>query len=140
MRHRNSGRRLSMDTSERTAMFRNMVTSLMLYGQIRTTLPRAKELRRFAEHVITLAKRIPPTDGLEGDALVRAKAKRVHAIRQARFWVHDDSAMQKVFGEYAARFAARPGGYTRIIKAGRRPGDNADMAVIQLVDQPSSAE
>jgi len=139
MRHRNSGRRLSMDTSERTAMFRNMVTSLLLHGSIRTTLPRAKELRRFAEHVITLGKRAPSLEGLEGDALAQAKAQRVHAIRQARFWVHDRATLHAVFGEYASRFASRPGGYTRIIKAGRRPGDNAEMAVIQMVDQPEAS-
>ncbi len=139
MRHRNSGRKLSMDASERTAMFRNMVSSLLLHGQIKTTEPRAKELRRFAERVISLGKRAPVLDGLDGQALADAKAQRVHLIRQARFWVHDDEALTKVFGEYAARFAARPGGYTRVIKAGKRPGDNAAMAVIQLVEAADGA-
>lgn len=140
MRHRNSGRRLSMDTSERTAMFRNMVTSLLLHGQIRTTEPRAKELRRFAEKVISIGKRAPSLDGLDGDVLKLAKVKRVHAIRQARLWVNNDEALQKLFGEYKSRFATRPGGYTRIVKAGRRPGDNADMAIIALVESLGGAE
>lgn len=139
MRHRNSGRRLSMDTSERTAMFRNMVTSLMVHGQIRTTHARAKELRRFAERVITLGKRAPSTEGLEGEALQQAKAGRLHSLRQVQFWVHDESALAKVFGEYAERFATRPGGYTRVVKAGRRPGDKAPMAVVQLVESMSAA-
>lgn len=133
MRHRSQGRRLNMDTSERTAMFRNMVTSLLLHGQIRTTVPRAKELRRFAEKVISLGKRAPKIDGLEGEALQTARAGRVHAIRLARIWVNDDEVLKTLFGEISERFANRPGGYTRIVKAGRRPGDNADMAVIALV-------
>jgi large subunit ribosomal protein L17 len=133
MRHRNTGRRLSMDTSERTAMFRNMITSLLLHGTIRTTEARAKELRRFAERVITTAKRAPKTDGLDGDALQKAKVRRVHHIRMARRWVIDPIAMHLLFEEYVDRFATRPGGYTRIIKAGRRNGDNAPMAILALV-------
>lgn len=133
MRHRNLGRRLSMDTSERKAMFRNMVTSLLLHGQIQTTEPRAKELRRFVDHVITISKRAPGLDGLEGDALRQARLKRVHAIRLARRWINNDDAMAMLFGEYTRRFAGRPGGYTRIVKAGRRGGDNAPMVYIALV-------
>jgi len=110
-----------------------MVTSLMLHGQIRTTEARAKELRRFAERVITLGKRAPATDGLSGDALKNARAARVAAIRRARLWINNDEALGKVFGEYADRFQARPGGYTRVLKLGRRAGDNAPMAVISLV-------
>lgn len=138
MRHRKFGRKLNMDSSERKAMFRNMVTSLLLHEQIRTTVPRAKELRRFAEHVITLGKKAEKIEGLEGEALRVAKAKRVHSIRQARYWVHDDAALAKVFGEFATRYGSRPGGYTRVVRAGRRPGDNAEMAIIQLVDRPQS--
>jgi large subunit ribosomal protein L17 len=136
MRHRKGGRKLGMNQSARKAMFRNMVTSLMVHGQIRTTEARAKELRRYAERVITLGKNAPSVsslEGLDGESLQQAKARRVYAIRRARLWVHDRGALQKVFGEYAEHFAARPGGYTRVIKAGRRPGDNAPMAVIQLV-------
>lgn len=134
MRHRKSGRKFGMNSPARKAMFRNMVTSLMIYGQIRTTEQRAKELRKVADRVISLGKRAPSLEGLEGDALRDARAQRVHAIRRARLWIHDDVALQRVFGEYAERFRTRPGGYTRIIKAGRRPGDNASTAVIQLVE------
>lgn len=140
MRHRKSGRKLNMDSSARKAMFRNMVTSLMLHGQIRTTEARAKELRRFAERIISLGKNAPAVDGLEGDALQAARAARVHAMRQARRWINNDEAIERLFGEYAERFRARPGGYTRVVKAGRREGDNAPMAVIQLVEEMSEAQ
>ena len=123
MRHRKAGRKLGMDSSARDAMFRNMVTSLMLHGQIKTTVTRAKELRRFADKVISLGKNARAED-----------ANKLHAIRRARLWVNNDEALDKVFGEYAERFANRPGGYTRIIKAGHRPGDNAPMAIISLVE------
>lgn len=134
MRHRKTGRRFDMDSSQRKAMFRNMVSSLMLHGTIRTTEMRAKELRRFADPVITIAKSAPSLDGLEGQELADARAQRVNAIRRARLWVNDDVAMKRLFGEYALRFKDRNGGYTRVVKAGRRPGDNAPMAVIQLVE------
>lgn len=137
MRHRKSGRKLNMDASARKAMFRNMVTSLMIHGQIRTTEARAKELRRYAERVISMGKRAPTPESiasLEGDERQRAQARRVHAIRQARNWVNHDEALGRVFGEYAERFRARPGGYTRVVKMGRRDGDNAPMAIIQLVE------
>ena len=138
MRHRKGGRKLGMDSSARKAMFRNMVTSLMLHGSIKTTTARAKELRRFAEKVITVAKNAPNGEamaGLEGDELAAAKASRVHAIRRARLWINNDEAMDKLFGDYASRFAERAGGYTRVIKAGIRAGDNADMAIIELVGE-----
>ena len=136
MRHRKTGRKLGRNQSARKAMFRNMVTSLMEHGQIRTTEAKAKELRRYAEKVITLGRRAPSLadlDGLSGEALDAAKAKRVHAIRRARRWVNDADVIDRIFGEYATRYANRPGGYTRVVKAGARPGDNADMAIIQLV-------
>lgn len=136
MRHRKAGRKFGMNQSARKAMYRNMVTSLMLHGQIRTTEARAKELRRYADKVITLGKSAPTREACEelaGEELAKAKAARVHAIRRARRWVNNDDAMDKVFGEYATRFSDRPGGYTRVIKAGWRAGDNADMAIIQLV-------
>lgn len=138
MRHRMSGRRLDMDGSQRKAMFRNMTTSLMIHGQIRTTEARAKELRRFAERLISIGKRAPSAADVEaatGEALQRAKADRVTAIRRLKEWLQDDVAVERVMGEYADRFRSRPGGYTRVVKAGRpRPGDNAPMAVIQLVE------
>ena len=143
MRHRHSGRKFGMDSTARKAMLRNMVTSLMLHGQIRTTEARAKELRSYAEKVVTLAKKAPSAEAiasLKGDQEQEAKAARVHAIRRVRRWVNNDSAIEKLFGEYAERYANRPGGYTRVIKTGIRPGDNSDMAIIQLVGDytPSS--
>jgi len=116
-------------------MFRNMVTSLMVHGRIRTTHAKAKELRRVAERVITLGARVPVSalDGLSGDELAQARARRLHHIRRAAVWIHDKDALDRVFGEYAERFKERPGGYTRIIKAGYRPGDNAALAVVELL-------
>ncbi len=137
MRHRKTGRKLGMDSSARKAMWRNMVTSLMLHGQIRTTEQRAKELRRFADRVITIGKRAPSIvsfEGLADDELRQARANRVAAIRRAKQWVNNDEALDLVFTEYAERFRTRPGGYTRIVKAGRRGGDNASMAIIELVE------
>ena len=134
MRHRKSGRKLGRTPAHRKAMRRNMVTSLMLHGSIRTTEQKAKELRRFADRIITLGKKAPSLDGLEGDDLAAAKARRVHLIRQARNVVNNDEALGKVFGEYADRFAGRAGGYTRVVKAGIRGGDNASMAIVQLVE------
>lgn len=137
MRHRKAGRKFGMDSSERGAMISNMVTSLMLHGSIRTTLAKAKELRRHAERVITLGKNAPSPaaiEALSGDEKQKAAAKRVHAIRQSTLVLADDAAVKKVFGEYAERFKSRPGGYTRVVKTGMRPGDRSEMAVIQLVE------
>lgn len=141
MRHLKARRKLGLNPSHRTAMLRNMVTSLFLHGRIRTTEARAKELRRIAEKLLTLGKRVPPSTlaGLEGDALTAARARRVHAIRQARVWVNSREALSAVFGEYAERYISRPGGYTRILKLDWRPGDNAKMALIELVDHPRPA-
>jgi len=139
MRHRKAGRKLGMDSSARKAMFRNMVTSLMVHGRIKTTKQRAKELRRFAERVITVGKRAPSLadlEGLSGEELKQAKADRVAAIRRVKLWVNDDTAINKLMGEYADRFRTRPGGYTRVVKISRRrPGDNAEMAIIELVEE-----
>ncbi|RME20155.1 MAG: 50S ribosomal protein L17 [Deltaproteobacteria bacterium] len=141
MRHLKAGRKLGRNSSHRKAMYRNMVTSLMVHGRIRTTEAKAKELRRYAERVITLGKRITPSDleGLSGAELEKAKAARLHNIRRARNWVHDPDALNRVFGEYAERYKERPGGYTRIYKAGFRGGDNAPMAIIELVETPPPA-
>lgn len=139
MRHLKTGRKLGRTSSHRTALYRNLVTALMVHGRIRTTEPKAKELRRFAEQVITLGKKGGTASSLEGLSeadLVQARAARVHKIRQARKMVLDQGALAKVFGEYAERFKDRPGGYTRIYKVGYRNGDNARMVVIELVDQP----
>ncbi|MGC3999087.1 MAG: 50S ribosomal protein L17 [Anaeromyxobacter sp.] len=125
MKHRVVGRRLDRTTEHRTAMFKNMVTSLFRHEKIVTTTPKAKELKRFADKVITLAKR--------GTA---------HARRQAHVQVRDVEVLNKLFGELAERFKSRPGGYTRIIRVGPRAGDNAEMSVIELVDKaaPAAAE
>jgi large subunit ribosomal protein L17 len=141
MRHLKAGRKLHVDTKQRTANFRNMVTSLMLHGRIRTTEPRAKEIRRIADRVITLGKRIPPSaiEGLEGAQKEAMLARRLHAIRLARRWVKDRSALSMIFNEYSERFQARAGGYTRITKLGRRAGDNAPMSLVELLPAQADA-
>ncbi|MEZ4323455.1 MAG: 50S ribosomal protein L17 [Myxococcota bacterium] len=139
MRHRKAGRKFDTNAPHRKAMFRNMVTALMVHGQIKTTTQRAKELRRVADRVISIGKNAPSTTDIDAiaddDAKLQARADRVAAIRRAKLWVNDDGAIERLFGEYADRFRTRPGGYTRIIKAGFRPGDNAEMAVIELVGE-----
>jgi len=119
MRHRNSGRQLNRNSSHRSAMFRNMAVSLIEHELIRTTVPKAKELRRFAEPLITLAK---------SDSV----ANRRLAFSRTR----DKAAVGKLFTDLGPRYQERPGGYLRIIKAGFRPGDNAPMAYVELVDRP----
>jgi large subunit ribosomal protein L17 len=123
MKHRIAGRRLDRTTEHRTAMFRNMVTSLIQHEKIVTTTPKAKELKRIADKVITMGKRGTP-----------------HARRLANRDIRDVGALVKLFGPLAERFKTRPGGYTRIIKVGRRAGDNAEMAVIELLDRAVAAE
>ena len=143
MRHRKSGRKFGMDGTARKAMLRNMVTSLLLHGQIQTTVARAKELRRYAEKVITSAKRAPSAaaiGSLEGEDARSAAARRVHAIRRIRRWVNNDDAMARLFDEYAPRFEERAGGYTRVVKTGIRPGDNAEMAIIEVVGESARVE
>ncbi len=123
MRHRKSGRKLGRNSSHRTAMYRNMAASLVQHETIKTTLPKAKELRRVVEPLITLAKR----DGV---------AQRRLAFSRLR----DDAAVGKLFNELGPRFKNRPGGYLRILKIGYRAGDAAPMALVQLLDQPDSPE
>jgi large subunit ribosomal protein L17 len=119
MRHRKSGRQLNRNSSHRQAMFRNMAVSLIEHEVIKTTLPKAKELRRVAEPLITLAK---------NDSV----ANRRLAFSRTR----DKAAVGKLFSEIGPRYAERPGGYTRILKCGFRAGDAAPMAFIELVDRP----
>jgi large subunit ribosomal protein L17 len=121
MRHRKAGRKLNRNSSHRRAMFRNMTASLIHHELIKTTLPKAKELRRVAEPLITLAKE---------DTV----AKRRLAFDRLR----DKEAVGKLFGEIAPRYASRPGGYLRILKCGFRAGDNAAMAYVELVDRPDA--
>ena len=122
MRHMKSGRKFNRTSSHREAMFKNMASSLFKHELIRTTLPKAKELRRVAEPLITLAK----TDGV---------ANRRLAFSRLR----DKEAVGKLFVELGPRYQARPGGYLRILKCGFRPGDNAPMAYVELVDRPQAA-
>jgi len=119
-----------------------MVTSLLYHGQIRTTLAKAKELRGHAEKVITIGRNNAESkfDGLSGSDLDKAKSARLHAIRRARRVVNNKQALQDLFGKYAELFKDRPGGYTRVIKAGFRPGDNAPMAIISLVMDEEAEE
>ncbi len=118
MRHGNSGRKLSRTASHRTAMFANMAASLIEHEQIVTTLPKAKELRPIVEKLVTLAKR--------GD---------LHARRLAVSRLRDEAMVRKLFDTIGPRYAARNGGYTRVLKAGFRYGDNAPVAVIEFVDR-----
>ncbi len=123
MRHGVAGRKLGVTSTHRLAMFRNMAVALIKHEQITTTLPKAKELRPVAEKLITLGKR----GGL-------------HARRQAYAQLRDDVIVAKLFGAIAERYKARSGGYTRVLKAGMRHGDAADMAVIELVERDVSAK
>lgn len=138
MRHLKAGRRLGLNSAHRHAMLRNLVTSLMRHERLQTTEARAKELRKVADRVITLARRVTPDSlvGLEGAALQTAQSNRVHAIRQARLLIEDRELLERIFSVYSARYATRPGGYTRILKLGTRPGDQAKMVLIELVQEP----
>ncbi|MBQ73885.1 MAG: 50S ribosomal protein L17 [Gammaproteobacteria bacterium] len=119
MRHRKSGRQLNRNSSHRKAMFRNMTCSLFEHEVIKTTVPKAKELRRVAEPLITLAK----SDSVANRRLVFSRTRSKETVG-------------KLFGELGPRYQDRPGGYTRILKAGFRSGDAAPMAFIELVDRP----
>lgn len=123
MRHQKSGRKLGRTSSHREAMFRNMVTSLLEHERIVTTKEKAKELRPIAEKMITLGKR--------GD---------LHARRQALSYIQSKDVVQKLFGEISEQFADRKGGYTRIIQTGVRKGDNASMAIIELIGYEEKIE
>jgi large subunit ribosomal protein L17 len=123
MRHRKAGRQLNRNSSHRKAMFRNMAASLIEHELIKTTLPKAKELRRVAEPLITMAKE---------DSV----SKRRLAFARLR----SDSAVGKLFGELGPRYKERAGGYLRILKCGYRAGDKAPMAFVELVDRPAAVE
>ena len=123
MRHGMAGRKLGVTSTHRAAMFRNMATSLLKHEQITTTLPTAKELRPYVERIISLGKR----GGL-------------HARRQAYAQIMDQKVVDKLFTTIADRYKTRAGGYTRVLKAGIRYGDAADMAVIELVDRDVAAK
>ena len=119
MRHRQSGRQLNRNSSHRKAMFRNMAASLFNHEVIRTTVPKAKELRRVIEPLITRAK----TDSVANRRVVFDR-------------IRDRDMVTKLFTELGPRYQERPGGYMRILKCGFRPGDNAPMAIVELIDRP----
>ena len=121
MRHRQSGRKLNRNSSHRTALFRNMTVSLVRHEVIKTTVAKAKELRRVAEPLITLSK----TDSV---------ARRRLAFARLR----DRPTVTKLFNELGPRYKSRPGGYLRILKCGYRVGDKAPMAIVELVDRPDT--
>ena len=122
MRHQNIGRQLSRNSSHRAALMRNMASALLRYETIRTTVPKAKELRRVVEPLITMAK-------------VDSVAKRRLAFSRLR----DEAIVAKLFTDIGPHYKTRPGGYTRILKHGLRPGDSAPMAIVQLVDHAEVA-
>lgn len=123
MRHRKSGRKFSRTSAHRKAMFKNMAVSLFEHELIKTTLPKAKELRRYAEPLITLAKE----DSVANRRLAFARTRSKETVG-------------KLFNELGPRYATRPGGYVRIMKCGFRAGDNAPMAYVELVDRPVASE
>ncbi|MGA9795191.1 MAG: 50S ribosomal protein L17 [Rhizomicrobium sp.] len=125
MRHRNQGRKLNRTASHRKAMFTNMAAALIKHEQIKTTLPKAKELRPVVEKLVTLSRR---------------GAKNLHARRQAITQIGDEAQVTKLFDVIGPRYAKRPGGYTRVLKAGFRHGDNAEMAFIEFVDRDEGAK
>jgi len=122
MRHQKSGRKFSRTSAHREAMFVNMAASLFKHEMIRTTLPKAKELRRVAEPLITIGK----IDGVANRRLAMSRLR-------------DEQAVGKLFVELGPRYKSRPGGYLRILKCGFRPGDNAPMAYVELVDRPQAS-
>jgi len=123
MRHGNGYRKLNRTHTHRKAMFSNMTASLIIHEQIKTTLPKAKELRRFIDKMISLGKK-----------------GSLHDRRRAYAFLRDDAAVAKLFSSIAERYKERPGGYSRVLKAGFRYGDNAPMAVIELVDRDPDAK
>lgn len=123
MRHHNSGRKLNVTASHRTAMFANMMAALIKHEQITTTLPKAKEIRPVMEKLVTLSRR-----------------NDLHARRLATSQIRDADQVKKLFDVIGPRYANRPGGYTRVLKAGFRHGDNAPIAIIEFVDRDPEAK
>lgn len=123
MRHKMSGRKFSRTSEHRTAMFRNMATSLIQYEQIQTTLPKAKDLRPIVEKLVT-----------------KARQGSLHARRSLLSYLRDEDVVRKLMGPLTERYKQRPGGYLRILKAGFRHGDNAEIAFIEFVDRDLAAK
>jgi large subunit ribosomal protein L17 len=142
MRHRRAGVHLSRPTAHRKALFSNLVAALLTNERIRTTDAKAKETRRLAERTITWARRVGDILSKKADRRTPDESARVvHAVRMARRVVRDRVAVSKLFDDIAPRFAARRGGYTRIVKIGQRPGDAAPMSLLELIpdDAPKAA-
>ncbi|HEU4730513.1 MAG TPA: 50S ribosomal protein L17 [Kofleriaceae bacterium] len=139
MRHRNSGRKLGRNASHRAALFNNLVTSLLTYGRIETTEAKAKELRSFADSTIGWGIQVHALVAKGDQATKDERAQIVHARRMARKTVKTTTALDRLFKEIGPHFAARKGGYTRVLKTRVRKGDAAPMAYVELVGlyQPS---
>lgn len=134
MRHLNSGRQLGRNSPHRRAMIRNMVTSLIEHGRITTTETKAKEIRPYVERTITYVLRLGDLLGKPKEQQTREEQLRVvHALRLARRFIRTREVVHKLHDEVAPKLKGRPGGYTRIMKVGRRPGDGAPMAILELV-------
>ncbi|HEY3803653.1 MAG TPA: 50S ribosomal protein L17 [Kofleriaceae bacterium] len=139
MRHRKSGRKLGRNSSHRTALFNNLVTSLLTYGRIETTEAKAKELRGFADSTISWGISVHALVAKGDSATPAERAKIVHAKRMARQTVKTRDALERLFGEIGPHFAARKGGFTRLLKTRVRKGDAAPMAFVELVGLAPSA-
>lgn len=141
MRHRVMGRKLGRDTSHRNALRKNMIADLICHEQITTTEGKARMLRPAAEKIITVAKRglakgaDDPASEVHARRLVASRVARIREFEDESGYLEEVDVIQKLFGEIAPRYAERNGGYTRMIKIGKRPGDNADMAIVMLVEE-----
>src|SRR5687768_133259 len=133
MRHRNSGRKLGRKSSHRSAMYNNMVTSLLLHGRIETTEAKAKELRAYADSTIQWSVDVVALLAKGDKVTAQERAKLLHARRMARQTVKTREAMERLFNEVGPHFATRKGGYTRMLKTRNRKGDAAPMAFVELV-------
>lgn len=141
MRHRVMGRKLGRDTSHRNALRKNMIADLICHEQITTTEGKARMLRPAAEKIITVAKRglakgaDDPANEVYARRLVASRVARIREFEDENGYLEEVDVVQKLFSEIAPRYAERNGGYTRMIKIGKRPGDNADMAILMLIEE-----
>lgn len=139
MRHRVSGRKLGRDTAHRKALRKNMIAELLIHEEILTTEAKARMLRPAAEKIITLAKRglakDDPAQTVHARRLAAARISRYREIENEDGLIEEVDVVKKLFDDIAPRYADRPGGYTRVVKIGKRSGDNADMAMIMLVEE-----
>ena len=142
MRHNTLKNRFGRTTSHRLAMMRNMVTNLLRHERMETTVAKAKEVRRHAERIITLGKRVPlaAIEKANGEKKKALAARRVHLMRLAGETVQDKAVLRKIFDELAPRYETRNGGYTRILRKGTRLGDGGEVGILELVDRPEKVE